>query len=266
MEETQIVTESQEVEPQGTASEVTTNVDELSDEEFAQAFDEPADVTPAEDPDKKVDETADDTDLNSLYRKQLDDVDAKLDRPVLIKVDGEVIELNTVNELRDMAERGTAVTKRFQKLAADRKVLEAQLEALGEVPSVEPANEIDDIAQEILDSDYADTFRDDVSKLPADVKTMLSGDAQILRALSVDYASGFAQKIMPQVRRSMTVNGMSFKEAYTAAGAQYYNSKRKSEDSIKTLSSQPKQNTSQFSEPDVSSMSDDEFEKYFDNL
>jgi hypothetical protein len=256
----EVATESVAVEPSMETDR--TEVVDMSDEEFSEAFDNDT----LDNEESIEEESTEEVDLNTLYRDQLDNTDAKLDKPVLIKVDGEVIELNSINELRDMAERGTAVTKRFQKLAADRKALEAQLEALGEQPNVQTPDEVETVANEILESNYADTFKADIAILPNEVKEMLSRDAGMLKALAVDYESGLAQEVMPKVKREMALKGLDFIQAYVSIGNQIKSHKEDATAKREVLAAEPKQTKYSSPTTDVNSMSDEEFDKYFSNL
>jgi len=211
--------------------EVVTNIDDMGDDEFNEHFEsvgsDESDTETADDEKEATDTNTPDDDLNAKYSTQLNDADAKLDKPVLIKVDGEVMELTTINELRDMAERGTAVTKKFQKLAQDRKALEEQIKQLGVEPDVDvqdddadtkSADELDRVANVILASDYADDFKSSVSDLPKDAVDFIGSKPEILHGLSEDFKSGLAQKIMPQVKREMVVKDVDFITAYVGIG------------------------------------------------
>ncbi len=267
------LTESVDTEPEMEVAE--TEVNDMSDSEFNKHFEsvgvEDGDNTDDSDDtaDVSVDNEPDDT-LDGRYSTQIDDVDAKLEKPVLLKVDGEVIELTTINELRDMAERGTSVTKKFQKLADDRRALEAQIAEMGETPIVsEDADnnaEIDSVANEILDSDYADAFKADVGSLPREVSELLSNDVEVLNGLNIDYKSGLAQKIMPKVKREMIVKGTDFIETYVSIGKQLRQSFANVESKKQLLNSEPKQNKYVSAPKDVNSMSSKEFDAYFDSL
>jgi len=264
-----VVTETETTEPSVGVEEVVTNsINDMSDEEFTKEFD--GDSTAGDAIDDSTDKPDSNVTLNDMYSKQLSNIDAKLDSPVLIKIDGEVMELNSINELRDMAERGTKVTQKFQKLAEDRKALEAQLQALGETPDVsdDSSSEIDTIANGILQSSYVDSFKTDVSNLPSEVRETLSTDPQILKGLSMDYESGLAQQIMPKVKREMTVKGLDFIQAYVSVGRSIQSQKENVQSKKQMLTTEPKQNkyTTESKAIDIDSMSDTEFDTYFSNI
>ena len=251
---------------------VTNSVDDMSDEAFSEMFDNKGDTEDGHDTDDSND-TADsesngDVSLDDLYATQIGDADAKLDKPVLIKVDGEVIKLDTINDLRDMAERGTSVTKKFQKLADDRRALEAQLAELGQEPNVvsDDVNEVDSVATEILQSSYADVFTADVSSLPNEAKKVLSTNPQMLKGLAMDYESGFAQKVIPQVKREMAVKGISFIDAYVSVGNRVSSQQENVQAKQKVLKAEPTRTKYSNAKVDVNSLSDSDFEKYFADM
>ena len=246
---------------------VTPDFDDMSDDEFEKEFDGIGSEEPVEGDPKEPKEPTDD----DLYSKQISDPDATLEKAVVLKHDGQVYKIDKINELRDLAEKGFNATKKFQKLAADRKALEQQLQDLGQVPDVEPAeNEdvtaVNDVAQRILDADYATTFQSDVSKLPQSVRTELGSNAELLRGLSVDYESGIAQKIMPHVSKLMNVNGMDFVDAYMKAGNEIMATQQQTDDKRKTLTSQPKASMAPEAVADIDNMDDAAFERYFSSL
>ncbi len=228
--------------------------DEMDKAEFAEHYEnlgeEGADTT-------EVDENSDEPeeiDLDELYRVQIDAKDTELDKPVLLKHDGNVMEVSNLDELRNLAERGFNATKKFQRLAEDRKALEAQLEELGQVPNVEESNdvvnEVEDVADEILSSSYAETFIADMQSMPDEVRDQLSNDPQLLRELSIDYKSGLGSKIMPKVSRAMAVGNLSFRDAYVKVGREILQTQDKQEQDkpkVAMLKAQPKKANSRVS-------------------
>ncbi len=272
MEDT--VTEVETTEAIEAVEDTVTNIDDMSDAEFETHFDEVGEEDGTVDNDTSDDtSTEPDTNvtLDDRYSTQLGDADGKLDKPVLIKVDGEVMEITTINELRDMAERGTSVTKKFQKLAEDRRQLEAQLAELGQEPKIAESveSEIDIVANEILESNYADDFKSDVSRLPKEAAEVLSTNPQMLKGLSVDYGSGLAQQIMPEVKREMIVKSVDFITAYINVGKRI---QQQPQDTHKTkmLKSEPTTNTEKpdngKSASEIDGMDSASFEKYFNSL
>ena len=225
-----------------------------------------------------VEETADDTvdaeeppqeaDLEQLYKKQLEvEQETKLDKPILVKYKGTVIEVDTLAEARDLLERGFLATFKAQEAAELRK----QLEALqsGDLPqeSVEQpvSGDVDVVAEQILNAPYAETFRNDVAVLnPAD-KQLLSTNPQILTALKVDYDKGIAQKVMPVAKKYMAVNGLDFLSAYGKATKEVLGNNSRG-NKAQEIGAQPQPNTSvsKSESKDVWSMDSEAFKKYFD--
>ena len=276
MEEQSTETAVESVEP----TEVTESNDEMSDDEFASFMDE--DNSTIEEPegtDEVVDESVD---LDALYQSQMDDKDSTLDKPMLIKINGKVHKVDNVSELKDLAERGLNFTQKSQKLSEHRKTIEFlsdngisqdDLDSLihnrGEEPVVtdDAERESNDIATEILSSDYAEAFKETVQTLPENIRSTMAKDPRLLKAFSIDVESGLAQKIMPQVERLMSVNAMSFRDAYVQAGSKLQESQVSVNNKRNALTSQPKASTVKADgNQDVWAMSDDAFDKYFDNM
>jgi hypothetical protein len=263
--------EEVETEVVDTPDEEVNRIDALSDEDFEKEFNEVE--TDESDTVKSDDEPKD---LEAIYKSNLG-TDAKLDDPIVVKVDGTVYELDSLDEIRNLIERGTGVTRKYQKLAADRKALEEQLAALGQEPNVTSDNPVEDdvetIANDILASSYADAFTADVQQLDAQTKEVLASDPQMLKGLAIDYESGFAQKIMPNVHKYMKINGMSFEDAYFEAGKSYQSDTEKKTNNAakaKMLNAQPKTvskaSSNELGRKSIDAMSDAEFNAYFANL
>ncbi len=269
--EENLVTETETVEPIAGTEEVVTSVDDMDDAEFAEHFDDVADTDNIDEPEGEVDDKVDIT-LDDKYSLQMDDTEAKRDKSVFIKVDGEVMEITSINDLKNMAERGSSVTKKFQKLADDRRVLEEQIASLGAEPAVsnDADAEIDDISTQILNSDYADDFKASFQYFPPEIQQQISTDPELLKAVRVDIESGLAQKILPSIKRDMAVNGTDFMTSYVNASnkidAQKQHKQEVVQNKKQVLKAEPKQNKYVSSSVDVDSMSDKDFDAYFDNL
>jgi len=184
-------------------------------------------------------DTDESVNLDDMYKQQLDS-EAKLDKPVLIKYKGKVIDVNDANELRDLAERGIVATYKLQEAAEIRKQYEgitpediellkrfkagdtSVVEELAvERPTVDTtADEINTISNEILQSDYAEQFRESMAVLNPKDKELLSTSPQVLNGLKIDFEKGIAQKVMPVAERLMAVKGLPFLQAYAEAGKQ----------------------------------------------
>lgn len=269
------LTESVDTEPTDNVevaeTEVNTNIDDMSDEEFSKHFDNvKADGSNKEpEADKTVDkDNVHENDLEGLYVAQMSDADAKLDKPVFIKVNGEVMEITNINDLKNMAERGNSVTRKFQKLAEDRKALEKQLQDLNVEPDVqdESISEVEDVSSEILESSYAEDFKSNLVFVPDEIRNELAVNANMLKGLSYDFSTGLAQQILPKVKREMAINGVSFQDAYVSIGKNINAQKENVQKQKQVLKAEPKQTKYQAPSVDVDNMSNDEFDRYFANL
>ncbi|RLA62049.1 MAG: hypothetical protein DRQ78_08305 [Epsilonproteobacteria bacterium] len=210
-------------------------------------------VSPTEQPAAKnaepgktvTDPQSNNTDYTELYAKQLDgETDKQLDNPILLKHKGKVIDISSAKELRDLAERGLGATSKYQEMAEQRKMLDGitsedidmlrkfkagdqtVLNELATPRESNQENEIDTVAQTILDSNYANEFKGLVGNLSATDKTLISTDPRVLRGLQIDFESGTAQKLLPLVERYMAVKGLPFLEAYTTAGKEMFSGDR----------------------------------------
>jgi len=269
MDETTVTDQPEAVETESVdTDEVEVNrVDNMSDEEFDAEF-EGTETDIVDDPDN---ETVDNEpkDLDVIYRENLG-TDKELDEPLVVKVDGKVYELNSLDEIRNLVERGTKVTAKFTKLADDRRALEEQLVELGETPRVaedNPLNErLNAIAGEIEKSSYVDAFVADIDQLDEETKSVIGTNPDMLEGLSIDYESGIAQKVMPMVHKLMKVNGLSFEEAYYRAGAPYRQTKEQSA-KVEKLKAQPrnraKVSSGELGRKGIENLSESEFDAYF---
>jgi hypothetical protein len=226
-------------------------------------------------------EDTDTVDWDTKYKEQLQDSDAKLDKPILLKVKGKVIEIDSLQDIRDLAERGTAATSKFQEMAEQRKFLE-RLESMGinpdnidQVISGEVApqpventinQEAEAVAQEILASPHADSIKGALSLLPGNQAQEFATNPQFLKGLKSDYESGVAQQIMPLVEKYVLVKGMPFLEAYAKAGQEMLSGSR--QEKAKTLTAKPTVGTSvKKQEPtDIWSMDDETFRRAMANV
>ncbi len=262
--------------PEVETETVEVSVDDMSDEEFASHMDGDA-STDATDDSSDMSETTEgdepeevkEVDLDQLYADQLDDRDMALDKPLLIKVNGNTHTIDNVNEMRELMERGLNYTKKMQDLASQRKELEEGINRDVDT-SVNAEVEVETIASDILNSNYADDFKQAVSMLPEGMQSEMRNDASLLQDFYTDVQSGLAQKIMPQVERLMSVNNMSFEQAYFTAGQKYdtaSQTQQRGQEQKQMLRSQPKPTTSQVStQKSVNDMSDTEFDKYFSEM
>ena len=91
---------------------------------FAEEGDEGTQNEP-EQPEEQTPEQTPEVDLDELYKAQMNDTDATLDKPLLIKINGKVTEINNINDMKDLMERGLGATKSFQQIAKHKKVAAA---------------------------------------------------------------------------------------------------------------------------------------------
>ncbi len=260
-----------------------TSVWDMSDEEF----DETNDDNPNLDSDKPTDDTPDDNDedvkevsLSDRYNTQKDNVDAKLAEPIYLKHNGEVIEVSSILELKNVAERGFNVTKKLQQISEAKERLEKQIMDAGMDPDVTSdvdalsdnnANEVNDIANRIM-SEYAEDFKGVAVYLPKNVQQEMRTNPQLLEALSIDVQSGKATvDIMKQVERQMMLGDISFQQAYVEVIGSAAKQKQSEQDGVENnrnrLQNQPT-NTQVVKKAAKSpmDMTDEEFDAGFANL
>ncbi len=222
-------------------------------------------------------------DWDAKYQEQrTEKADTKLPEPILVKYKGKILDIDTVGELRDLAERGISATQKLQEIAEERKalggitnddiellnrlksgdtsVVEELAKPKDDVVQNEAIKAVDTIAGEILQSPYSDSFKSMVTILPQADKTRLSSDPQLLSALKKDFDDGVAQKLMPLLERNIAVKGMPFIEAYKQAGIDVFSGSQRRKTADK-LTSQPKATSSIKDEPqeDIWSMDSDKF-------
>lgn len=235
-------------------------------------------VTPEDAPEDVKADKDEPLDLESLYAAQMSNKDASLENPILIKMNGKVVEVDNINDLKDMAERSLGATKKYQEMAEDRKVIEfmksnnISMEALnqlivsrGEVPvetvsHTEKDIQVQQVVDKISSSAYADDFRNGVSFLPDNVKSELANSPELLDGLYGDFESGLAQKVMPLVEKSMSIRNMNFVDAYVEAVQSLDNKPVNN-----PLTAEPRGNTFGIkAEPkkDIWALSSEEFRKY----
>ena len=289
-----------EVENNSNEETTSADVDAMDESEFAD-FEEKSfeDESPADDADEAEEPVElTDEDLEAKYKAQMSDVDAKINKPITIKVNGKIYDVDSVAELKNLAELGVNSTQRFQAIAQHRKTLDYMedndirqedldllVQSRGEAPIVRDAsvNATEDVAQSILDSDIADEFTRLASELPDDVKQMMSTNPNMMSGFAHDVRTGLAGAIAPVVSRYMNVNGMTHMQAYGRARSEFASKNQQQEQPQQqkqqpqntiankrdTLQSQPKPGASVskggMSEADMDKMSDAEFEKYWDS-
>ena len=91
--DTEVSTSTPSPATEGGSPEV--DIDAMTDEEFDKHMDEEA----SEEPSNVVEDKPQEVDLDALYTAQMDSDDVKLDKPIYIKHNGQVFDINSVNEL-----------------------------------------------------------------------------------------------------------------------------------------------------------------------
>ncbi len=134
---------------------------------------------------------------------------------------------------------------------------------------------VESVANDILQSNYADDFKSGLEFVPSNIKEQLTNDPALLKDLAADYESGIAQKIIPQVEKLMAIKGLNFFQAYAMAGQSLDIDGVGSQEPVKRVNkakiqASPRGNTnttnSRSGRPgdvDVWKLDDDQFDKYF---
>jgi hypothetical protein len=255
--------------------------DVWNDEEFN--MNEP--LVPTE---KPVEDTVVDADWDGMYKTQIDSESGlALDKPILLKHKGKVLEIKDAKDLRDLAERGLGATSKFQEMAEQRKMLDGitgedidllrrardgDAEAMNQLVSkqnVSPeevqkqqyVEQSEQIATEIIGSDYADQFKEALGLFPESQRYEVATNPRFMGGLKQDFDKGIAQKLMPSVQKYMAVDGMEFIEAYARAGKEVLGGGRSKK--AEKLSSAPSASSSvQREEPvDIWEMDSDQFSR-----
>jgi len=266
-------------------------IDSLSDEEFDKHLDtlttEDSENEQPKEVDDKKDESKDLDDLEMKYKEQLEK-GFKLEEPILVKVDGKVLDIDDPNDVKSLIEKGLDYTKKTQELAQYRETLKfldengiSNVETLQQVLSgqiqVDPAQiqqrvdpteqQVNQVAEQILQSEYADDMRQIMHSLPTTTKEEFTNNPQMLQGLFVDVQSGFAQKVLPLAQKYMTINGLPFVEAYIKAGNAV---SQKSDTNKQKITSEPRSKgmtqKRSYTREDIYGMSEAEFDKYLSKL
>ncbi len=237
----------------------TESIDAGSDV-WSEDFDMDGDA-PTEDAPEAAKEVVDEPiDLDGLYSAQMEDKNSKLDKPVLMKLNGKVVEIDNINDMKDLMERGLGATKKYQEMSEDRKVIEfmnnngISMETLnqliksdGSVPIESNQNSQQDmqvqvVVDKISNSAYVDDFKNGVAFLPDNVKGFISDSPELLDGLAGDFESGLAQKVLPIVEKTMAIKGLEFIDAYTQAVQSLNAGSKPTEKKINPLSAEPRGN------------------------
>ena len=272
------------------------DVYEMSDEEFDKHVDtlvsgsDDSEDTATDEPKDKVDQ--DESDLEKLYKQQLEN-GFKLEEPILVKVNGKVLDIDDPKDAKALIEKGLDYTRKTQELAQYRntlafleengisdvdtlkQVLSGQIQVdptqLQEPSKVDPVEQqANQVAEQILQSEYADDMKSIIGSLPADTKQQLSSNPQMLQGLFIDVQNGFAQQVLPLAQKYMTINGLNFVDAYIKAGDSIAAKSTEDGQKRKVITSEPrskgKAQKRSFTREDVFNMDEAEFEKYLSKL
>ena len=302
--ETETPTEVETTVTKSDSDDDAASIDDMDDAEFAEfeekAFEKPTQSTESEDKPKVTESSPED--LDARYKAQMDDKDAKLDKPIVIKLKGKVYEIDSVNELKSLAELGSNATRKYQEIAEHRRTIDFMQDndltvddlqgMFGQTTGQEPMmrteedaleRSANDIAAEILNGSNAEAFQQMAALLPDGVKTEMSRNPEMLSAFNNDVESGLAQAIMPQVERMMAVKGIPFMQAYVEVGSEYVSKQSQPSQLVpevvepkpdakkQMLKAQPKpkatvSKTGALSSADIDKMTDEEFEKFYETV
>jgi len=221
-------------------------------------------------------------DLDVLYKTQMSDDTTLLDKPILIKINGKVTKIDNINDLKNLSERGLSATQKMQGIAEERKrlqflddngITEDDLNSLlagkgisEPITQDETAVQVEEVAQTILDSDYASDFKSTADMLPEDIRAEMGKNPKLLNDFYGDIQSGLAQQILPTLAEVMNIKNVSFFEAYGMVGDRLAKDDSGIELKKQTLRSQPKPNSQSLdsNNVDIWSMDDAAFNKYMD--
>ncbi len=187
-----------------------------------------------------------------------------LDKPLVVKVKGKVYDLKSMDQIRDLVEKGFMATQKTQQLAELKRELmkEQNPDITNEDMALQETEDaVERISQEILNSDIAEDFKGVISSIPTSDREQFRQDPNLLGMLQVDVKNGLTKKIMPSVERYMALENMSFREAYGLSAKNYYDSMQMKDNRVKTLTSVP-DNTSSVTKTekqDIWDMSDKEY-------
>jgi len=144
----------------------------------------------------------------------------ELDSPLVVKVKGEIYDLKDLDQIRDLVERGFMATQKTQELADMRRQMEMEKNP-GLTPDdyieLEAVNEVEQLSQEIISNGHGEMASEALSLMDQGDLEKISRDPSMMRALIKDLDSGVLNAIMPSLKRSITIDGMSFQQAYVRA-------------------------------------------------
>ncbi len=163
-----------------------------------------------------------------------------LDKPLVVKVKGKIYDLTDMDQIRGLVEKGFIATQKLQEVAEMKRELEKQQNpdmTDADIEQKEVNDELESVAQEILNGSNADEMREIIGGMPQTSIDEFKNSPKMLKGLQHDVQSGFAMAIMPKVNHMMNIDGMSFIEAYMAAGKEYHDN-----DATNSVKAEQKQN------------------------
>jgi len=233
--ETEVVSDNSETNDTGDV-----DVWDMTDDQFDEINDGPAEPKESKSEPVEKDETIE-MSMTDRYDAQQSDDKAILDKPILLKHKGEIIEVNNIHELKNVAERGFSVTKKLQQISEIKDRLEKQLTEAGLQPDVDSSdvetndneNEVNDIANRIMNSDYVEDFKSVAIHLPDEIQQEMHTNPRMLEALSVDVANGrVTADLMKQIDRAMLTQDINFQQAYVKVIGSAEESKQAKKDTV----------------------------------
>ena len=283
------VTEDIPVEPE-METETVEDIDDMSDEEFNETLAEltgtETDAEPSQEASEdSVDDNVQDVDLDGSYRAQMDDTDGTFDKPMYLKINGEVMEVSNINDIKNLAELGAGANKAFQKIAADTKTIDFMkdnglsiddlhnfIKDKGLEPQTRPeadvsGGDVTRLITQIEESPINDDFLAGIEMLPIEATNEIGANPDLLADLANEFESGYAQQIMPYVKKEMAIKNMSFVDAYKSVGLRKMQHERKvAKVDVGAVASQPRAKQNVSSKVDVDNMSTADFQKYIDKM
>ena len=271
-------------------TETVEDIDDMSDEEFNETLAEltgtETDAEPSQEASEdSVDDNVQDVDLDGSYRAQMDDTDGTFDKPMYLKINGEVMEVSNINDIKNLAELGAGANKAFQKIAADTKTIDFMkdnglsiddlhnfIKDKGLEPQTRPeadvsGGDVTRLITQIEESPINDDFLAGIEMLPIEATNEIGANPDLLADLANEFESGYAQQIMPYVKKEMAIKNMSFVDAYKSVGLRKLQHERKvAKVDVGAVASQPRAKQNVSSKVDVDNMSTADFQKYIDKM
>ncbi len=199
----------------------------------------------------------------------------ELETAVVLKRKGKLFDIKSIDELRNLAEKGLDSTIKNQEISGHRDVIDTieangismddinllaniksgSFDALQQLQSAYGANDnaevqdmtttstesrIEAIAQTVMSSNYADDFKSVVSIIDSGTMEKFRKSPEALEMLRQDVESGRAKSFLPDVERAMAVDGLTFVQAYKKIGDARSASNTQRKEKAKSLGSAPR--------------------------